>query len=171
MRWVLGSLFWRWGIAKNREAWHATDYGLAKSWTWLSNWTTTIRLRKVKWQELDDNSGASPKTITPNPAFSPILLLLSPIPFTSLLGSVRQITLIRFPSGNWREQESFKMGGNDEICIFFLKRIINTIWPFWKDPRLNCWWWEALISVREILYWKKKKKNKTSGNSGKNPSL
>jgi len=75
MRWVLGSPFLRWGIAKDREAWHATDYGLAKSWTWLSNWTTTIRLRKVKWQELDANSGANPKTITPNPAFSPRLLL------------------------------------------------------------------------------------------------
>ena len=23
----------------NREAWHATVHGVAKSWTWLSNWT------------------------------------------------------------------------------------------------------------------------------------
>ena len=26
---------------KNMEAWHAAVYGVAKSWTWLSNWTTT----------------------------------------------------------------------------------------------------------------------------------
>ena len=30
-----------WEIMKDREAWHASDYGLAKSWTQLSNWTTT----------------------------------------------------------------------------------------------------------------------------------
>ena len=28
-------------IAKDRVAWHATVYGVAKSQTWLSNWTTT----------------------------------------------------------------------------------------------------------------------------------
>ena len=26
-----------WEIMKDREAWHASDYGLAKSWTQLSN--------------------------------------------------------------------------------------------------------------------------------------
>ena len=28
-------------IVKNMEAWHAAVYGVAKSWTQLSNWTTT----------------------------------------------------------------------------------------------------------------------------------
>ena len=28
-------------MVKDREAWHATVHGVAKSWTWLSNWTTT----------------------------------------------------------------------------------------------------------------------------------
>ena len=28
-------------MAKDREAWHATVYGVAKSQTWLSDWTTT----------------------------------------------------------------------------------------------------------------------------------
>ena len=32
-----------WEIMKNREAWHAAAYGVAKSRTWLSNWTTTTR--------------------------------------------------------------------------------------------------------------------------------
>ena len=29
-------------IVKDREAWHAAVHGVAKSWTWLNNWTTTI---------------------------------------------------------------------------------------------------------------------------------
>ena len=28
-------------MVKNREAWHAAVQGIAKSWTWLSNWKTT----------------------------------------------------------------------------------------------------------------------------------
>ena len=30
-----------WEIVKNREAWGAAVHGLAKSWTWLNDWTTT----------------------------------------------------------------------------------------------------------------------------------
>ena len=28
-------------MVKDREVWHAVVHGVAKSWTWLSNWTTT----------------------------------------------------------------------------------------------------------------------------------
>ena len=28
----------------DREAWHAAVHGVTKSWSWLSHWTTTIRL-------------------------------------------------------------------------------------------------------------------------------
>ena len=31
-------------IVKDREAWHAVVHGVAKSWTWLSFWTTTKSL-------------------------------------------------------------------------------------------------------------------------------
>ena len=31
-------------IVKDREAWHAAVHGVAKSWTWLTNWTTAILL-------------------------------------------------------------------------------------------------------------------------------
>ena len=38
-----------WEISKDREAWHAAVYSIAKSWTWLSNWTTTtLRRRSIK---------------------------------------------------------------------------------------------------------------------------
>ena len=33
-------------IVKDREAWHAAFHGVAKNWTQLSNWTTTMFLAK-----------------------------------------------------------------------------------------------------------------------------
>ena len=32
-----------WEIVKDREAWHAAIHWITKSWTWLSDWTTTTR--------------------------------------------------------------------------------------------------------------------------------
>ena len=38
-------------IMKDRGAWHAASTWVAKSWTWLSDWTTTIMLSlgTIKW--------------------------------------------------------------------------------------------------------------------------
>ena len=37
-------------LVMDREAWHAAVHGVAQSWTWLSDWTTTNTLFKFRWK-------------------------------------------------------------------------------------------------------------------------
>ena len=36
-----------WEMVKNVEAWCAAGYGVAKNWTWLSNWTTATDISEL----------------------------------------------------------------------------------------------------------------------------
>ena len=63
-------------MVKDREAWHAAVYGVAQSWTWLSNWTaiahgiTQIEATDSRlWETIPDLQTQVPKT--PGVSFSP----------------------------------------------------------------------------------------------------
>ena len=55
-------------IVKDREAWHAAVHGVAKSWTWPSDWTTEVEIpipsNIVKSKQIMDLKGVA-QCLTP----------------------------------------------------------------------------------------------------------
>ena len=45
------------GIVRYREAWHATVHRVMKSWTWLSEWTTTTIYKQITNKDLLYSTG------------------------------------------------------------------------------------------------------------------
>ena len=56
--WMASSTQWTWVWASsgcwwmNRKAWHVAVHGVAKSWTWLSNWTDWITRLDLYFQDI-----------------------------------------------------------------------------------------------------------------------
>ena len=51
-----------WEVVKDRGAWHATDHGVAKNWTQLSDWTTTTTTNQAyRWSYWLRSQGAVQK--------------------------------------------------------------------------------------------------------------
>ena len=77
-----------WDIVKDREACHAGVHVITKSWTWLSNWTTTTVISNTslpEWREnlnilrISDNSWDSDRLLTEDRIIAVASTIICPI--------------------------------------------------------------------------------------------
>ena len=113
MRWLDGitnlmdmSLSKPWETVKDRESWHATVHGVAKSWTWLSNKTTIRYMKKSfniqakKRQAMRTSYRRSTVTISSSASFRSFLLACTYV-FKVMAASVQLLLTFQsesFPS-------------------------------------------------------------------------
>ena len=117
---------------KNRKAWCAAVHGVAKSWTWLSNWTT-------RQMVLQNNGYISPQLFTVSLQLIYLthsgfyLLILCFIPPTSLspLVAIRSLYL-------W-------------VCFCFMNKFIYVI--FWIPHTSDVIWYLSLLFDFLLLVW------------------
>ena len=68
-----------WEMVMDREAWHVSVHGVAKSWIWLSDWTNWPRIINNLFSTSDSIQFAMQWITSPVPDFNPYNLLPSPI--------------------------------------------------------------------------------------------
>ena len=83
-----------WEIVKDRETWHTAVHGVAKSWTWLSNWTTTTRIATATAKSLQ----SYPTLCDPMDSSPPG----SPIPGILQARTLEWVTISFSNSGKWK---------------------------------------------------------------------
>jgi len=105
-------------LVMDREAWYAAVYGIAKSWTRLSNWTELIERRDLN--DLDNHNGV-------------ITNLESDILECEVKGALRTVMMNKATAGDGNTDELFQILKDDAVKV--LDSICQQIWKTQEWPQ------------------------------------